>query len=142
MLIPSPPIASLHAAEAVCFPTLPDVVPCGAGTSQTLDDIGKRGAVRVRYSLEWTAAERRRLVAYASPPPLFCTPIESRSIAEAVKYALYGGEEDADAKFVLARFKSHTHAGGPPNRRPWPGAHSQPSLHATACCLTGPVRRL
>jgi hypothetical protein len=75
----------------------------------TLDDKGKHGALRVRYSIRWTAPERRRLLAYTSPPPLFATHIESAAIVSGVSYAIHGSDIGADEKFHLERFKSHAY---------------------------------
>ena len=77
--------------------------------SKTIDDKGKFGAVRVRYSLEWNTPERRRLLAYISPPPLFVTHIESRNIVDGINQIVYGDTKPDvdDKKFSLDRFKSH-----------------------------------
>ena len=77
--------------------------------SKTIDDKGKFGAVRVRYSLEWNTPERRRLLAYISPPPLFVTHIESRNIVDGINQIVYGDTKPDvdDNKFSLDRFKSH-----------------------------------
>ena len=45
--------------------------------STAVDDRGQHGAIRLRYSLQWTSSERRRLLAYAAAPPLFETHIDS-----------------------------------------------------------------
>lgn len=77
----------------------------------TLDDRGQFGAVRLRYSLTWTAPERRRLLAYLSPPPIFVTNVGSRNQAETIAFAVqgHGDESDMDAKFELQTFKSHAY---------------------------------
>ena len=60
-------------------------------TSDALDDTGTRGAVRVRYSVSWTAAECRRLVAYLRPPPTFVIPVTgSMQMQHAAEFALRG----------------------------------------------------
>lgn len=73
--------------------------------SRVMDDKGVAGAVRIRYSFEWTAPERRRLVAYAAPPPLFVTQIDSEAIRQGIDFALEGKNDMGDDVFRLPVFK-------------------------------------
>ena len=42
--------------------------------ASVIDDGGKFGALRIRYSVSWKS-ERRKLLAYVSPPPAFVLPV-------------------------------------------------------------------
>ena len=78
--------------------------------SKTLDDKGRHGAIRVRYSINWSVPERQRVLAYMQTPPLFATPIPSGHFVQRVQYAIHGTEgskSDGDTVFSLARLKSH-----------------------------------
>ena len=49
---------------------------------------GKRGAIRLRFSVEWE--ERARLLAYPQPPPTFVVPFRSRKALRDATFAVKG----------------------------------------------------
>jgi hypothetical protein len=70
--------------------------------SAVLDDAGKMGAVRLRYSVSWTQPSARLLVRYLSPPPAFVLPMPTAQLKLCAEFAIKGlnseETEDADGK--------------------------------------------